>query len=137
MSVHGDQWRYRDIAGTGPTLIMLPGVHGSADLFYESAMRLSGQLNILTVTYPALADTDRLATDLAGFMDTLAVRTASFCGAFLGGYIAQKFAHRYPQRMETLFFANSFHDSTALKTGLPDPDQFAALPAAEIHDRYL
>jgi pimeloyl-ACP methyl ester carboxylesterase len=135
--VDGAQWSCRSTAGAGPALIMLPGVHGTADLFYKLALQLGHRLNILTVTYPGWADCDRLAHGLARFMDSVGLRRASVCGAFLGGYIAQKLAHRHPERIETLFLVNSFFDPEALKAAMPDPEQFAALPAMAVMDQHL
>lgn len=135
--VDGAQWSYRGIWGHAPSLILLPGVHGTADLFYKVGLLLGHSLNVLTVTYPPWADCDRLAAGLGGFMDTLGLQRASVCGAFLGGYIAQKFTHRQPHRIETLFLANSFYDPAALKTGLPEADHFAAQPALSVVESHL
>ncbi len=135
--VDGAPWSYRSAWADAPSLILLPGVHGTADLFYKVGLLLSRSLNIVTVTYPPWADCDRLAVGLGGFMDALGLRRASVCGAFLGGYIAQKFAHREPERIETLFLANSFYDPAALKVALPQPERFAAQPAASVVESHL
>jgi pimeloyl-ACP methyl ester carboxylesterase len=135
--VDGAPWSYRSTGGPGPAVIMLPGAHGTADLFYKLCLQLGHRLNLLTVTYPAWADCDRLASGLVGFMDALGLLRASICGAFLGGYVAQKFAHKNPTRIETLFLANSFYDAAAMQARMPEPERFAALPAAQVMEHHL
>jgi pimeloyl-ACP methyl ester carboxylesterase len=135
--VDGAPWRYRSAWADAPSLILLPGVHGTADLFYKVGLLLGRRLNIVTVTYPPWADCDRLAAGLGGFMDAVGLHRTSVCGAFLGGYIAQKFVHRQPERVETLFLANSFYDPAALKMALPKADRFAAQPAVSVVESHL
>lgn len=135
--VCGAEWVYRVTGGALSTLIMLPGAHANGDVFYKIGLSLGDRLNVVTTTYPAWADSARLAAALARFMDALGLRSASICGSFLGGYIAQKFAHEYPDRVETLFLANTFCDAGPFRAAMPDVGQFAALPAAEVVEHHL
>jgi len=45
---------------------------------------------------------ERLANDLARFLDKLGIKTAHIVGAKLGGSIAYQFAADYPERTQTL-----------------------------------
>jgi len=47
------------------------------------------------------------ADDVAGLMDTLGMRQAILCGLSMGGYAAQVFLHKYPQRLSGLILADT------------------------------
>ncbi len=94
----------------GPTLVMLPGTLGTAAIFREPIERLGGSVRMVSLTYPLIDDIERLADSLAALMDKLAIPHASVVGSSLGGFLAQHFAARHPQRVDKLILGNTLCD---------------------------
>lgn len=108
ISIAGVDWPHIDTGGDGPALVMLPGSVGTCEIFYKQIASLGGRFRIVSVGYPAEPDPARLADGLDGLMTVLGLRSASVLGSSFGGYWAQFFALRHPQRVETLFLGNIF-----------------------------
>jgi len=106
--VDGLEWPHIDTGGDGPALIMLPGSVGTCEIFFKQIASLRDRLRIVSVSYPAEADPVRLADGLAGLMTALRLERASVLGSSFGGYWAQFFALRHPERLATLFLGNIF-----------------------------
>lgn len=123
ISVEGVRIRYRS-AGSGPALILVHGLVGSADnwrwnidYWAQNAtvysvdlanMGLSGRVFGLDAGQAATADR------LAGFMDALGIVDADIAGHSHGGAIAMMLAARHPERVRRLVLfapANPFCDA--------------------------
>jgi pimeloyl-ACP methyl ester carboxylesterase len=110
--IGGLDWPFID-TGRGkddarPVLIMLPGSVGTCEMFFKQLASLGTQLRLISVGYPAEPDPERLSDGLAGLMSELGIDKASVLGSSFGGYWAQFFALKYPQRVEQLFLGNIF-----------------------------
>lgn len=111
-TVAGRRWRVIDThpggaaAGT-PTLLLLPGTMGTGEIFWQQIEALCGQVRCVAATYPAVPDTRRLADGAVGLLRRRGLRRASVLGSSLGGFVAQTFALRHPEAVETLFIGNS------------------------------
>ncbi len=57
-----------------------------------------------------MSDNARLVDGLADLLDTLQLPQIHLYGSSIGGYLAQLFACRHPDRLATLFIGNSFWD---------------------------
>ena len=125
VDIGGAVWRYRRTGKRSPALLMLPGAQGTGDLFYETALRLGDRLDVITATYPAVADAERLADGVPGLLDALGLDRAHLLGSSLGGYVAQLVAARHAERVETLFLANTFCDPGVHQAASPTPEAFA------------
>jgi pimeloyl-ACP methyl ester carboxylesterase len=110
--VGGLLWKVIETRGKkgGPTLVMLPGTLGTAAIFKEPMERLGTRVRMLSLTYPLIDDIGRLADSLAALMDQLGITKASIVGSSLGGFLAQHFAARHPQRVEQLILGNTLCD---------------------------
>ncbi len=133
VKVHGLTWRLIDTHGTKghPALLMLPGTLGTAAIFMEPIEQLRGKLRMVSVTYPLIDDIHRLADSLAALMDRLAITRASVVGSSLGGFLAQHFAARHPERVEQLILGNTLCDPGLTRTivGRQPVEQLRAAPA--------
>jgi pimeloyl-ACP methyl ester carboxylesterase len=98
-----------------PTLILVPGTLGTADIFWNQIAALGKRLRIVSLTVPNARTITGLADALAQLLDKLAIPSASLLGSSLGGYLVQHFAARHPERVETLFVANTLIDPKRLK----------------------
>lgn len=110
--VDGLLWKVIETRGrkSGPILVMLPGTLGTAAIFREPIERLGASVRMVSVTYPLIDDIQRLADSLAALMDKLVIPQASVVGSSLGGFLAQHFAARHPQRLNRLILGNTLCD---------------------------
>ncbi len=100
-------WRYK-AAGTGPGLLLLHGMAGSADIWFQQFDALSHGHRIVAVTYPIVGSLAELRAGIDAVMDTEGVERFSVLGTSLGGYLAQYLVGREPDRIERAIFANTF-----------------------------
>jgi pimeloyl-ACP methyl ester carboxylesterase len=132
-TVEGELWPYIDTQADGPALIMLPGSVGTCEMFFKQIDALGHRLRIVSVSYPALSDPSQLADGLAGLMDRLGLARASVLGSSFGGYWAQFFALRYPDRLDHLFLGNIFVTPAELFSNpIFDPAFIAATSATDL-----
>lgn len=112
LRVSGLSWKLIDTRGTKnrPVLLMLPGTLGTAAIFSDAMLALGDKVRMVSVTYPQIEDIHRLADSLAGLMDALGIKRASIVGSSLGGFLAQHFAARHPQRVDKLILGNTLCD---------------------------
>lgn len=99
-------WGVIDTGGTGPVLLLLPGTLGRSDIFWNQISGLEG-VRVLSVSYPDQGGVTEWVQDLASLLDQRAVSQVAVLGSSLGGYVAQAFAARYPERTTHLFAANT------------------------------
>ncbi len=128
----GQTWRVIETnsARGKPTLVMLPGTLGTAEIFWNQIVALERRARIVSLTYPAVDDILKLADGLAALFDRLGIETASVVGSSLGGYLAQWFAARHPGRVETLIIGNSLTDPRTVNPARFSPDALKRAPTA-------
>ena len=112
IKVGGLLWHVIDTQGTENKLVlmMLPGTLGTASIFTDAIQALGAQVRMVSVTYPMIDDIERLADGLAGLMKKLGIARASVVGSSLGGFLAQHFAGRHPERVDRLILGNTLCD---------------------------
>jgi maspardin len=128
----GTVWSFRRTPGQGPqarTVLMLPGIQGGGDSFFDTALRLGAALPLVTVDAPDLDDVSTMTAATAAFLDTLGLQRVHILGASLGGYLAQAFALAHPERVDQLLIANGFYDPRPFLSSLPPAATFAAMDA--------
>jgi maspardin len=104
-----------------PTLVLIPGTLGVADIFWNQIAALANKARVISVTVPASVDILKLADGLKALFDKLGVEKAHLLGSSLGGFLIQHFAAKYPERIEKLYVANTLLDpkSPHLRGPLP------------------
>ncbi len=104
-----------------PTLVLVPGTLGMADIFWNQIVALKGKARVISLTVPPSLDIIRLADGLKALFDVLGVDKAHLLGSSLGGFLVQHFAARHPERIEKLYVANTLLDpkSKDLRGPLP------------------
>lgn len=112
--VRGQRWALVDThpagGGARPVLLLLPGTLGTYEIYWQQIEALAPQVRVIAATYPAVADCGRLADGAAALLRRKGVPRASVLGSSLGGFVAQLLALRHPERVATLFVANSMID---------------------------
>lgn len=99
------------IRGEGRTVILVPGMNGTGELFYRQVPLLQRSYRVATYSLRDDAESlDVLAADLAHAVDIVAPveRRAIVVGESFGGAVALTFALRYPDHVGSLVILNSF-----------------------------
>jgi maspardin len=136
----GAIWTFRRTPSQGSqatTTIMLPGIQGGGDVFFDTALRLGKALPLLTVDAPDLEDVSTMTAATAAFLDALGLQRVHILGASLGGYLAQAFALAHPERVDQLLIANGFFDPQPFLSRQPPAATFAAMDAQSLVSKNL
>jgi 2-hydroxy-6-oxonona-2,4-dienedioate hydrolase len=97
--------------GTGEPLILMHGTGGHLEAFTRNLRALSAEYRVIAYDYPGHGWTTTTETDLEidhyiehllALMDELGTERAHLSGESLGGWVAVKFAARYPDRVARL-----------------------------------
>lgn len=114
---------YLDWGGSGPALVLVPGLGNSAHVFDEFAPRLTDTFRVLGVTrvgygeseHPEAAEAYALPARVAhlrAVLDALGVADAVLVGHSLGGDELTAFAGTHPDRTRALVYLDAAYDHT-------------------------
>nr|XP_045017007.1 maspardin isoform X1 [Jaculus jaculus]XP_045017008.1 maspardin isoform X1 [Jaculus jaculus] len=96
-------------------LIFLPPVSGTADVFFQQILALTGWgFRVIALQYPVYWDHLEFCDGFRKLLDHLQLDKVHLFGASLGGFLAQKFAeytHKSP-RVHSLILCNAFSDTS-------------------------
>jgi maspardin len=140
VNVNGRSWAFRRTLGRTAgqiPLVMLPGIQGGGDIFFETAMTLGRELPLITVSAPDIDDDAEMTEELAHFLLSLHLHRVHFLGSSLGGYLVQRFALSEPEIVDQLVIANGFYDATAFVAKLPPISTFVNMDAAVLVEKNL
>jgi pimeloyl-ACP methyl ester carboxylesterase len=102
--------------GTGPVVVMIPGIQGRWEWMVPAIHEVAKHCRVLTFSYdrtpgarrqPRGGNLDRLVDQVSEVMDAAGVERAVICGVSFGGFIATRFAARYPARAHGLLLVSS------------------------------
>lgn len=99
------------IQGDGPTVVLVPGMNGSGELFYRQVPLLTRSYRVATYSLRDNAESmKQLAEDLRRVVETAAPaeRRAIVVGESFGGALALTFALNHPEHVSALVILNSF-----------------------------
>src|SRR5258708_36825873 len=97
----GTVWSFRRTPGQGlqATTILLTGIQGGGDVFFDTVLRLGAALPLVTVDAPDPDEVSTMTAATAAFLDTLGLQRVHILGASLGGYLAHACALPLPERV--------------------------------------
>ncbi|TYG91308.1 hypothetical protein ES288_A12G251700v1 [Gossypium darwinii] len=115
------QWRYYDF---GPKvvspLICLPGIAGTADIYYKQIMSLSMKgCRVISVDIPQVWNHQEWIQSFEKFLDVINVHHIHLYGTSLGGFLAQLFAQHRPRRVKSLILSNAFLETCSFAAAMP------------------
>ncbi|KAG7552873.1 Alpha/Beta hydrolase fold [Arabidopsis thaliana x Arabidopsis arenosa] len=115
------QWRYYDFGPkTVPPLICIPGIAGTADVYYKQIMALSMKgYRVISVDIPRVWNYHEWIQAFEKFLDTIDVHHVHLYGTSLGGFLAQLFAHHRPRRVKSLVLSNTYLDTRTFAAAMP------------------
>ncbi|MDQ3171706.1 MAG: alpha/beta hydrolase [Acidobacteriota bacterium] len=108
----------RDV-GAGPPIVLIPGIQGRWEWMGPAIGEVSKRCRVLTFSYDRTPgaqrrqnegterNLDRLVDQVVEVMDAAGVAQATICGVSFGGFIATRFAARFPERTRALILVSS------------------------------
>ncbi|NND73717.1 MAG: alpha/beta hydrolase [Ilumatobacter sp.] len=95
-----------------PPVVLVPGIDGTALLFYRQIPTLASRFDVVAFPLPAVdphvMTMESLADDLATLVDEISDCGAILCGESFGGALAMTTALRHPAAVRGLVIVNSF-----------------------------
>lgn len=121
ISIGSKQWRYYDF---GPKsvlpLICIPGIAGTADVYYKQIMSLSLKgYRVISIDIPQVWNHHEWIHAFEKFLDTINVHHVHLYGTSLGGFLAQIFAQHRPRRVKSLVLSNTFLETHKFAAAMP------------------
>ncbi len=106
---HNDlQWNYIDIGQGEETLLMLHGMGGAYDIWFQQIEVLKADFRIIAVTYPAANTLEEMAAGILNILDTEGIEKTHVVGSSLGGYLTQFLLKNHADRLDKVVVGNSF-----------------------------
>jgi len=115
----GARWQW--LAGgppNAPALLLLHGMTGAADIWFQQIVRWRDRLRVIAVTYPELDSLERMADGVCAVLQAESVSRAHVIGSSLGGYLAQFLVAARPEVVASAVFGNTFPPGSAVQRTL-------------------
>lgn len=102
---------YYESTGDGEPLVLIPGFASGLSLWSRQTGPLARHFRVITFDPRGVAQSDKpagvqtislLADDVAALLTFLGVESAHVVGVSFGGFVAQEFALKHPQRLRRL-----------------------------------
>jgi len=132
---------YLDFGGTGPAIVMIPGLGNTAHAFDDFAPAFADRFHVIAMTrrgfgestHPASGyDTPRLVEDIRQLIDRLHLQRVTLIGHSIAGEEMSRFAAKYPDRVAKLVYLDAAYDRVAADSMLvamfPVPPDVPAPP---------
>jgi non-heme chloroperoxidase len=119
----GVKIHYLDFGGTGPPLLLVPGIGNTAHAYDDFAPGLIDRFHVYAMTrrgfgessHPAKGyDIPRLAQDIRTVMDSLHLTQVELVGHSFAGQEMTHFARAYPARVHKLVYLDGAFDNIAV-----------------------
>jgi maspardin len=112
----GQTWEYL-VTGPkeGEAVLFLHGMSGAADIWWQQIEALKDGYRIVAVTYPAVNRLEAMESGILAILDREGIARTNVVGTSLGGYFAQFFAMRHPQRVLRVVLGNTFPPNDVLR----------------------
>ncbi|MBP1467171.1 alpha/beta hydrolase [Candidatus Chloroploca sp. M-50] len=105
--IAGERWTVIQ-AGTGPTVVLLPGGFGLAATSFQYIAALASDYHVIALSYPPrLNQVAQLTSGVVAILDACGVGAAHIVGGSASGGVAQVLVRHHPQRIATLILAQT------------------------------
>lgn len=101
-------WNYLSL-GQGPeTILLLHGMGGGCDIWWQQIESLRDRFRLIAPTYPPVQSLAQLKRGITTILDREQVDQFNVVGSSLGGYLTQYLITKQPGRITKAVFANTF-----------------------------
>ena len=116
----GDAEIYYEEKGSGPTLLLVPGLGGGGAWWQHQVEAFSPHFRVIIHDHRGAGQSthsmirysvDQMASDVIKLMDGLEIKTAHYAGHSTGGAIGQTIAQDYPDRLLSLVLSATWPGS--------------------------
>ena len=116
----GVRLHYLDFGGTGPTVLLLPGIGNTAHAYDDFAPRLTDRYRVYAITrrgfgessHPAGGyDMQRLVEDIRVVMDSLKLTQVDLIGHSFAGQEMTRLVRTYPHRVRRMVYLDGAFDN--------------------------
>jgi pimeloyl-ACP methyl ester carboxylesterase len=107
-TVDRKSWNYLSIGNGSETILMLHGMAGAYDIWWQVIEALQDHFKIIAVTYPPVNYLEGLRRGILDILEKEKVSKCHVVGSSLGGYVAQYLVSKNPEMIDSAVFANTF-----------------------------
>ena len=104
----GISWRYLALGEGRTGALFLPGAAGFYDIWWQQLIALSGDLRLISISYPSIGDLEGLRSGLNAILQHEGIERFHVIGSSMGGYLAQYLASIQSSTLMSAVFANTF-----------------------------
>jgi pimeloyl-ACP methyl ester carboxylesterase len=108
VDVDGKTWNYISVGRGDDTVVLLHGMGGAGDIWWQVIEALKDQFRMICPTYPPVETLDGLRRGISEILEREQVSVFHAVGSSLGGYLCQYLVSRHPDRIKKAVFANTF-----------------------------
>lgn len=121
ISIGSKLWRYYDFGPKAvPPLICIPGIAGTADVYYKQIMSLSMKgYRVISIDVSQVYNHHEWIHSFEKFLDSMNIHHVHICGTSLGGFLAQIFTQYRPRRVKSLVLSNTFLETHKFAAAMP------------------
>ncbi|XP_062205875.1 uncharacterized protein LOC133907799 isoform X2 [Phragmites australis] len=121
ISIGSKLWRYYDFGPkVVPPLVCIPGIAGTADVYYKQIMSLSMKgYRVISIDVPQVWNHHEWIHSFEKFLDSMTIHHVHIYGTSLGGFLAQIFAQHRPRRVKSLVLSNTFLETHKFAAAMP------------------
>lgn len=109
----GRTYQYR-IGGSGKPLLLLHGMGGTSDFWWQQFIHYQNQFTVIAPTYPAVNTLEELSAGILAILDKEGLTDVTVLGTSLGGYLAQYLTAQNPNRFSKVILSNTFPPNNIL-----------------------
>ena len=105
--IAGRAWSFL-VGGAGDrTLLFLPGAQGTGEAVWSSFDYFEKRFRCIAPSYPPIETMTELADGIAALLDREGIERATVFGGSYGGFVAQVFVRRHPDRVDRLILSHT------------------------------
>lgn len=115
LKVNNHDWTYFVAGQSDTTVLFLHGMGGSYDIWWQQLNHFKNNYRVISLTYPSVKSLKELSEGLLAILEKEKIEKVVVVGSSLGGYLAQYFAVKHPEKVIKVSLGNTFAPNTENK----------------------